>query len=135
MSTLAGQDAARSDVSVYTLFIDTSAASQMSADRRSGAANRFTSSARDVDTLSRWFDQFSGTAGGLLIRDQFGSGDIGYDRIVSETSALYHLGIEVPDALRDGKPHRLKVSVSGVKATVRSKAWIVVSSREAAPAR
>jgi VWFA-related protein len=129
LSMLAGQDAARSNVMVYTVFVDTSATTQMSPERRSGAPNRFASSARDSEVLGHWFDQFSGTAGGMLIRDQIGDGEIAFDRILEETSAYYRLGIEPTDAIRDGRPHQIKVTVNGRKATVRGRRWVIVPAK------
>jgi VWFA-related protein len=129
LSTLAGQDAARSDVLIYSVFVDQRATTQGSAERRSSGFNRFTSSSRDGDVLSRWFQQFSGTAGGTLITDQIGDGEFGFDRIFTETSAYYRLGIEPTDAIRDGKPHQIKVTVANKRVTVRARKWVVVPAK------
>lgn len=129
LAMLAGQDAARSNVTLYTVLVDQSAISQFSAERRSGAFNRYTSSARDSQVLGRWYDQVSGTAGGALITDVIGSGELGFTRILNKTSAYYRLGIEPTSAIRDGRPHQIRIKVNARRVTVRGRSWVILPVR------
>src|SRR3954462_12403117 len=62
-----GKEAARSNTSIYTLYLDTSTVDRFSAEVRSGDKN-LQSEARDSEVLGRWLDQFSGAAGGARFR-------------------------------------------------------------------
>lgn len=53
-----------------------------------------------------------------------------FDRILSETSAYYLLGVSPDDADRDGKPRKLSVKVKPGGATVRARSWAVVPKKE-----
>ncbi len=88
-----------------------------------------TNSGRDGQLLSRWLDLFSGSAGGALITDMIGSGEIGFDRILTETSAYYLLGVQPDEKDRDGHAHELAVKVDRHGVAVRSRAWAVVPKR------
>ena len=88
-----GKEAARSNTSIYTLYLDTSTIDRFSAEVRSSDKN-LQSEARDSEVLGRWLDQFSGAAGGALFRVQVGTGETAFDRIYKEISAYYLLGVE-----------------------------------------
>jgi hypothetical protein len=77
-----------------------------------------------------WLDQFSGTAGGKLFTVSAGNGMFAFDRILTETSAYYLLGVAPEDADRDGSARRLGVKVNQGGATVRARAWAIVPKRE-----
>src|SRR5204862_7059622 len=62
-----GKEAARSNTSVYTLFLDTTTTDRFQAQVR-GADKDLSRAGRDSDILGRWLDQFSGEAGGALYR-------------------------------------------------------------------
>jgi hypothetical protein len=61
-----------------------------------------------------------------MIPVTFGDGSQAFDRILSETSAYYLLGVE-PDAQdRDGRTRELNVKVRGRRVNVRGRSWVVV---------
>src|SRR3954468_1440046 len=126
-----GKEAARSNTSIYTLYLDTSSVDRFSAEVRSGDKN-LQSEARDSDVLGRWLDQFSGAAGGALFRVQVGTGEYAFDRIYKEMSAYYLLGVEPAEADRDGRTHEIKVKTTQRNAMVRGRRWVTVPKRDGA---
>jgi VWFA-related protein len=129
-----GKLAAAADVNVYTLFVDQALLRQQSAEVRL-ARNSQVNVARESDLLGRWLDQFSGVAGGSMQRVAFGDGSPAFNRVISETSAYYLLGVEPAADDRDGRPHELKVKVQDKRANIRGRSWVVVpKSGTVAPA-
>ena len=124
-----GKEAARSNTSVYTLYLDTSTIDRFSAEVRSGDKN-LQSEARDSEVLGRWLDQFSGAAGGAMFRVQVGTGEYAFDRIFKEISAYYLLGVEPAEADRDGRTHEIKVKTTERNALVRGRRWVAVPKRD-----
>jgi VWFA-related protein len=120
-----GKVAAEANVTVYSLFIDRTLFTQMSAERRS-AMPKDQPIFRDGNILSRMVDQVSGASGGEMFRSLTDDGAYAFDRLLRETSAYYLLGVEVAERDRDGKTHELKVKVDAPKATTRGRAWVVV---------
>jgi VWFA-related protein len=120
-----GKTAAEANVSVYTLFIDHSARQANAAESRRPRNSQINVS-RDRDIYGRWLDQFSGAAGGVMIPVAFGDGTPAFDRILSETSAYYLLGVEPEPQDRDGRARELNVKVSGGRVSVRGRSWVVV---------
>jgi VWFA-related protein len=127
-----GKEAARSNTSIYTLYLDTAAIDRFSAEVRSGDKN-LQSEARDSDVLGRWLDQFSGAAGGALFKVQVGSGEYAFDRVLREISAYYLLGVEPAEEDRDGRTHDIKVKTTQKNVTIRGRRWVTVPKRDAAP--
>jgi VWFA-related protein len=127
-----GKEAARSNTSIYTLYLDTAAIDRFSADVRSGDKN-LQSEARDSDVLGRWLDQFSGAAGGALFKVQVGSGEYAFDRVLKEISAYYLLGVEPAEDDRDGRTHEIKVKTTQKNVTIRGRRWVTVPKRDAGP--
>jgi VWFA-related protein len=125
-----GKEAARSNTSVYTLYLDTSSIDRFSAEVRGGDKN-LQSEARDSEVLGRWLDQFSGAAGGAMFRVQVGTGEYPFDRIFKEISAYYLLGVEPAEADRDGRTHEIKVKTTQRNATIRGRRWVTVPKRDA----
>lgn len=125
-----GKEAARSNTSVYTLFLDTSTTDRFQAQVR-GADKNLQSVARDSEILGRWLDQFSGEAGGALFRVQVGSGEYAFDRVLNEISAYYLLGVEPGDEDRDGRTHEIKVKTSQKNVVMRGRRWVMVPKRGA----
>lgn len=124
-----GKEAARSNTSVYTLYLDTSAVDRFNAEVRSGDKN-LQSEARDSEVLGRWLDQFSGAAGGALFKVQVGAGEYAFDRVLNEISAYYLLGVEPADEDRDGRTHEIKVKTSQKNAIIRGRRWVMVPKRD-----
>jgi VWFA-related protein len=126
-----GKEAARSNTSVYTLFLDTGATDKFQAQVR-GADKNLQSVGRDSEILGRWLDQFSGEAGGAVFRVQVGSGEYAFDRILNEISGYYLLGVEPGDEDRDGRTHEIKVKTSQKNVIIRGRRWVMVPKRGAA---
>jgi len=126
-----GKEAARSNTSIYTLFLDTSIIDRFQAEER-GADKNLQSQVRDSDILGRWLDQFSGAAGGALFRVQVGSGEKAFDRVVREISAYYMLGIEPAEEDRDGRAHEINVKTNQKNLIMRGSRWVVIPKRGAA---
>lgn len=126
LSLLAGQEAARANVTVYAVFVDHVYLAKNSAEAQRSMTSRYTTLGRDSDVMSSWFDWFAGVAGGELFKDLVGSGDVAFDRIVRETSGYYRIGVEPLPADRDGRPHRLLVRVDARNATLRGRSWVVL---------
>ena len=122
----AGREAALANTAVYTLHIDVSALEHVSAQTAT-ADRSFDNIARDSVLLGGWLDQFSGEAGGTLLKVLAG-GEATYDRILTETTAYYLLGVEVADADRDGRTQEIQVKVKGRNLDPRSK-WVRYQAR------
>jgi hypothetical protein len=124
-----GKDAARANVAVYTLFFDTIGIDEFSADRQK---RRMTVVERDSQILGRWLEQFAGESGGSFAKVMTGSGESALDRVASEISAYYLLGVEPAETDRDGRPHAIDVKVKDRSVTVRKRSWVVVPPRATA---
>jgi VWFA-related protein len=141
MAILLGKAAAEANVAVYTLLFDQNLMEQYSAETLRPQTT-VTNLARDSAVLGRWLDQFSGAAGGALFPVLAGNGDPIFDRVLSETSAYYLLGVQLDESDRDGRVHQINVKVSERSVTVRGRMWlavpkrgaVVTTSRAAAPA-
>lgn len=128
----AGRIAARSNVSVHTLFLDQRWMTQMSAESRRAPST--VNPSRDSELVGKWLDEFSGAAGGSLIRVTAGNGQSAFTRVLGETSAYYLLGVEPLPADRDGRPHELRVRVNDRGVTVRGRSWVVIPTPGSEPA-
>jgi hypothetical protein len=124
-----GDAMARANVTLYTLFLDDSLLRQFSAETGSGLKSQ-TGRARDSDLLGRWLDQFSGQAGGAFIKVLVDSGEQAYARIAEETSAYSLLAVEAPEPSASNKAQPIKVKVEQRGATVRSRQWVVIPTRQ-----
>jgi tetratricopeptide (TPR) repeat protein len=125
---LVGKEAARSNTSIYTLFLDTSTMDRFQAEVR-GADKNLQSEARDSEVLGRWLDQFSGAAGGALFRVQVGAGERAFDRVLREISAYYMLGVEPAEQDRDGRTHEITVKANQKNLVTRGSRWILIPKR------
>ena len=126
-----GKEAARSNTSIYTLFLDTFTIDRFQAQVRSSDKN-LQYEARDSEVLGRWLDQFSGASGGALFRVQVGTGEQAFDRVLREISAYYMLGVEPADEDRDGRMHEIKVKANQKNLITRGSRWVLVPKRGAA---
>jgi VWFA-related protein len=127
-----GKEAARSNTSIYTLYLDTSAIDRFSAQVQKSDKN-LQSEARDSEVLGRWLDQFSGAAGGALFRVQVGSGEYAFNRVLNEISAYYLLGVEPGEEDRDGRTHEIKVKTNQKNVILRGRRWVTVPKRDGGP--
>ena len=124
-----GKEAARSNTSIYTLYLDTSSMDRFTAEVQKGDKN-LQSEARDSEVLGRWLDQFSGAAGGALFRVQVGSGEYAFNRVLNEISAYYLLGVEPAEEDRDGRTHEIKVKTNQKNVIIRGRRWVTVPKRD-----
>jgi VWFA-related protein len=123
-----GEQAARSNTTIYALHIDHSLLQSFSAETRH-SDKQPVSRERESVMLGRMLDQFAGASGGALLRVLVGSGEGMLDRVLRETSAYYLLGVEPTNADRDGHTHSLRVKVDQRGVTVRSRTWVLVPKR------
>jgi VWFA-related protein len=128
LGLLVGKEAARSNTSVYTLFLDTSTIDRFQAQVR-GSDKNLQSESRDSEVLGRWLDHFSGAAGGALFRVQVGSGELAFDRVLREISAYYMLGVAPAEEDRDGRAHEIKVTTNQKNLVMRGSRWVVIPKR------
>jgi len=117
-----GQSAAWANTNVYALYIDGSAATQMSAE--SARSRQPLNRGREQAVNSLLLDQFAGASGGKLMPVFVGSGEGMLDRVAREISSQYQLGVVLEDRDRDGRLHRLSVKVDQDGASVRSRLWV-----------
>lgn len=129
LGTEAGREAARAGTAVYTLRLDTAFQDLYAAEFR-GTVKDPTDLGRDAELRGRWLEQFSGAAGGALFRVTDGSTDYAFNRILSETSSYYLLGVESTEADRGGRIHEMKVRVDYRNSTVRSRRWIAMGKKD-----
>jgi VWFA-related protein len=120
-----GREAASASTALYVLHVDMSFLEAFSS-RTGGkpAPSLMRDSTAFVDGLAT----MAGSAGGHLFR-VFTDADEIFDRVLRETSAYYLLAVEPLDGDRDGRPHRLAVSVKRRGTTVRARQAIVVPAR------
>jgi VWFA-related protein len=120
-----GHAAASANVTVYTLFIDPSFWERYSAETRKGEVAAV-HHGRDAVLLARGLDLFTGSAGGAVFQDVIGGGELGFQRVLRETSAGYVLGVEPTDRDRDWDLHEVRVGVKKRGVTVRARQWVRV---------
>ena len=128
LGTEAGREAARASTAVYTLNVDTEFQERYAAESR-GTARDPTNLGRDAQVRGRWLEQFSGAAGGALFRITGGSGEYAFNRVLTETSSYYLLGVEPAEADRGGRTQEVKVRVDSRNSTVRSRRWIAMPNK------
>ena len=123
-----GKEAAFANTTIYTLFIESRAMDRFSAQQRTGDRNAVNAS-RDSALLGRWLEQFSGAAGGALFSVQVGNAEPALERIRTELSSYYLLGVEPGDEDRDGRTHEVLVKSNQPNVTIRGRRWVRVPKR------
>jgi len=123
-----GQDAAATNTTIYTLHVDTSGFSSVSAESRRPSGSPITAS-RDRAVSRRVLEEFSGASGGTVMPVITGAGEYALDRVLRETSSHYLLGVEPDEDDRDGRVRSLKIEVQVDDVTVRGRSWVVVPER------
>jgi hypothetical protein len=85
------------------------------------------SASEDRQMQVQGLENLAGLSRGALFR-VIGTGDAIFDRLASEMSAFYLLGVEQTARDRDGKRHRIDVEVRRRNVTVRSRRAFVLSA-------
>jgi VWFA-related protein len=85
------------------------------------------SAGEDRQMQVQGLENLAGLSRGALFR-VIGTGDAIFDRLASEMSAFYLLGVEQASRDRDGKRHRIDVEVRRRNVTVRSRRAFVLSA-------
>jgi VWFA-related protein len=133
LGMLVGREAAAANTAIYTLFVDSTLHDQFAAETRTGfrvATNR----ARDTAVMALWLEQFTGSAGGALFTVQVGSAERALERIRTELSSYYLLGVEPADEDRDGRTHEVAVRLRQSGLTIRGRRWVMIPKRGVASA-
>jgi VWFA-related protein len=126
-----GDEAAAADAALYVLHWDNTFLDAYSAANRPtrNPADRFESMFADRHAIGQGLEMIAGKAGGALLRVEAGTGENAFARVLLETSAYYLLGVEPPEADRDGKAHFLRVTVKGRGITVRVRSKVMIPRR------
>jgi VWFA-related protein len=127
-----GQEAAASNATIYSLFVDQTFLGYGAARRPLGMGERI---GRDAEILNRYLDQVSGASGGAMLTSLSDDGTAAFNRILDETSSYYLLGVEAESSDRDGKPHALTVKTTAPGATVRARSWVMIPKPAGEPNR
>lgn len=127
LARVLGEEAARSNASIYAIHLDSSFFQAFSAETRSSRSAP--SQARESAVMGRFLDQFASASGGTMFRSVVGSGETALGQILRETSAYYLLGVAPAEADRDGRTHKLRVRVDARGATIRSRTWVHIPKR------
>jgi VWFA-related protein len=123
-----GAMAASARTSLYALRLDTQLFDITNAGRMG-----FTPVA-DSSAQSEGLEMLAGASRGALFTVT-GSGEALFDRISSELSGYYLLGVESDGRDKDGKPHPIRVDVSRRGAVVRSRRQLVNAASDRPAAR
>jgi VWFA-related protein len=118
-----GRDASLANVNVFALHLDWSFI-QAVTNRRGMRTSYF----REANMAASGLEAIAGNAGGTVIRVQGTSPDVAFDRVLSETSGHYLLGVESIAEDRDGQPHPIRVKVKRGGAEVRSRTFVTIAA-------
>lgn len=124
-----GREALRANVNLYVLHMDTSFIDAYSATRESP---NLSSIFRDNSAMARGLDGVADGAGGAVLTIAAGTGDSAFNRVLTETSAHYVLGVSVDESDRDGKGHNILVRLKRKGATLRSRTMVMIPKPGAA---
>jgi VWFA-related protein len=119
-----GREAAEAGILLYTLHLNTAFLDSFSPDAPSAQQTAM----REANVFAKGLETFNGNAGGTFMEVNTGP-DFAIARMMLETSAYYLLGVEVQDADRDGKTHRIQVKVDQKNSSVRSRATFVIPKK------
>jgi VWFA-related protein len=122
-----GALAAAARTSVYSLKLDDSMFT-LGADQRRLATTPF----QDRATRAEGLEMLALASRGSLY-NVIGSGTGVFDRLTSELSGYYLLGLESTTSDKDGKPHPVRVEVTRRGATVRSRRTLLTLPEDARP--
>jgi len=116
-----GRDASLANVNVFALHLDWSFI-QAVTNRRGMRTSYF----REANMAASGLEAIAGNAGGTVTRVQGTSPDVAFDRVLSETSGHYLLGVESIADDRDGQPKAIRVKVKRGGAQVRSRTFVTI---------
>jgi VWFA-related protein len=119
-----GKEAADAGILLYTLHLNSAFLDSFSPDAPSAQQTAM----REANVYAKGLETFNGTAGGTFMEVSTGP-DFAIARMMLETSAYYLLGVEVQDADRDGKTHRIQVKVDHKNSSVRSRPTFVIPKK------
>jgi hypothetical protein len=117
-----GREASLANVNVFALHLDWSFI-QAVTNRRGIRSSYF----RDSNMAASGLEAIAGNAGGTVIRVHGTSPDVAFDRVLSETSGHYLLGVESIEADRNGQAQAIRVRVKRGGAQVRSRTFVTIA--------
>ena len=117
-----GKRAAEANTVIYSLHTDVSFLHAFSSPQ---AARQLQNVVRNSSLMAGGLEQFTASAGGTVIPVPAGP-DKALQRVLSETSAYYLLGVEPPAEFRDGQTHRITVRVRQGGTQVRSRNTVLI---------
>jgi VWFA-related protein len=120
-----GKETALANISVFALHLDWSFIAAQSS--RGGLRTSFF---RDSNLAATGLEEVAGTAGGAVIRVFGTAPDAAFDRVASETSAHYLLGVESHPDDKPGETHTIRVTVKRRGAQVRSRTQFIVPAKK-----
>jgi len=121
---LVAEALAAAQVSLYTLYLE----------QPDFQAKHRTSPTAGLDRLINRYGLEDATSGsGGTFMEAIGSWDAYFNRIVTEMSGAYLLGIEVGPADRDGRPHNVSVKVKRAGVSVRARTQYVIPADKKLP--
>ena len=123
-----GREASLANVNVFALHLDWSFI-QAVTNRRGIRSTYF----RESSMAASGLEAVAGNAGGTVIRVYGTSPDVAFDRVLSETSGQYLLGVESTPEDRDGQPHPIRVKVKRGGAQVRSRTFVTIQAERKEP--
>jgi VWFA-related protein len=121
--------AAAARVNLYTLYF-----SQRASDFAAETSAEPETFNEDRDLRLGGLQNLTGLAGGVMF-DVVAGGDFAFDRVASETSAHYLLGLEADKDDRDGKPHAIEVKIVRSGLQVRARRQFVMQPASTPPTR
>jgi VWFA-related protein len=121
-----GEQATYANATIHSLFFDPAVNSSFSTEGRRPREG----SGRTRAIYTRALVEFSEPSGGTLLDVSSSAGEAEIDRLVSQISTYYVLGVEPEARDRDGRPHRLTVRVRPRGATVQHRQLVVVPRQE-----
>jgi hypothetical protein len=117
-----GKRAAEANAVIYSLHTEVAFLHAFSSPQ---AARQLQTVMRDSSLMAAGLERFTASAGGTAIPVPAGP-DKALERVLSETSAYYLLGVEPPAELRDGELHRITVRVKQGGTQVRSRSSVII---------
>jgi len=118
--TLVGQAFAAAQITLYSLYLEQPEFGQVKYRASPTAAQDYVIEREGVQNVTS-------VAGGLFM-EAIGTWDQYFDRILTELSGSYLLGVEVEPADRDGRPHSVSVKVNRKGVEVRARKQFVIES-------